>query len=483
MRQRSGEAHDKEVPSILREISLDGLTRIDIALEGDWSSTVVTVWTRTGGLAGFSEVVLTHSTFKPSLELYFDNTWFGIHCFRRKEDLNEFDEGLARRIVDYVESAVRDSAVTKKADQATSDHARDLHRRAVVIDGHSDILIPVTEGKMALGERVEVPGLDWRPPPGLDKSPLVQFGLGPHTAWFGCMGQYDLPRWKEGGITAQLCAVYLDDDWLRAPFRRGMEMVWNLHDQIAQHDDLVLATTVREIRQAKQKGQVALVLTFEGCEALADEPRFLDLYYELGLRAASLTHTRRNLYADGCWAADKQGGLTALGRRVVESLRRLRIVIDLVHIGEVGFWEVLELFEGPMILSHTTPTMFPDTSPEARDLAGGKLPRPRLELPRDRKILEAIAESGGVVGLIHVTQRDLMSVVRDIETALDVMGPDHIGLGSDYFGLELAPAGLEDISKVPRLTDTLADRGHSDEVILKYLGGNYLRVFEEIWGE
>ncbi len=260
-------------------------------------------------------------------------------------------------------------------------------------------------------------------------------------------------------------------------------MVWNLHDQVARHESLVLATTVREIRQAKQDGKVALVLTFEGADPLGGDPRLLDLYHRLGLRAVSLTHTRRNVYADGCWAAERQGGLSPLSRQVIERLNQLRIVIDLVHIGEVGFWEILELAERPVILSHSTSTMFPDTSPEAQDLLGGKLPRPRLELPRDRKMLEAIATNGGVIGLIHFAHRNLDTVVRDIETALDVMGPDHIGLGSDYYGLELAPDGLEDISKVPRLTDTLVARGHSDEVIFKFLGGNYLRVFEKVWGE
>lgn len=124
------------------------------------------------------------------------------------------------------------------------------------------------------------------------------------------MGRYDLPRRQEGGVTSQLCAIYLDDNWLRDPFRRGMEMVWNLHDQVARNDGLVL------------------------------------------------------------------------GRQVIERVNQLRIVIDLVHIGEVGFGEI-----------------------------------------------------------------------------------------------------LEDIAAVPRLTDALAARGHSDEVILKFLGANYLRVFETVWGE
>lgn len=359
--------------------------------------------------------------------------------------------------------------------------AERLHRQAVVVDGHSDILIPVTEGKMTLAHRVVVPGPE-QVPPGLDRHPMVQFGMSPHAVWFGCMGQYDVPRWQEGGVTAQLCAIYLDDTWLRDPFQRGMEMVWQLHDQVARHDALVLATTVREIREAKELGKVALVLTFEGCDALGGDPRMLDLYHRLGLRAVSLTHTRRNVYADGCWAADKQGGLTALGWAVIERLEQLRIVVDLVHIGETGFWEILERVRQPVILSHSTSTMFPDTSAEAGDLLGGRLPRPRLELPRDRAMLEALAANGGVLGMIHFAHRSIDTVVRDIETALDVMGDDHVGLGSDYYGADLAPAGLEDIATLPRLTDALLARGHRDETLLKFLGGNYLRVFEQVWG-
>ena len=97
-------------------------------------------------------------------------------------------------------------------------------------------------------------------------------------------------------------------------------------------------------------------------------------------------------------------------------------------------------------------------------------------------MLEAIAGRGGVLGLIWVLHVELDDVIRDIETALEVMGPDHIGLGSDLYGLEMAPKGLEDISKVPALTRRLVERGHSDGMILKFLGGNYLRVFEQVWG-
>jgi len=358
-----------------------------------------------------------------------------------------------------------------------------LHSKAIVIDGHCDSLIPVSDGKMKLDQTIELPVSEgWQPPLGFDIGPFALFGMSANTVWFGCMGQYDLSRWREGGITSQLCAVYLDDEQLNSPLHRGLEMTWNLHHEVERLDDLVLATSVAEIRQAKQDGRVALVFSFEGCEALGADPRFLDLYYKLGLRVASLTHTRRNIYADGCWAADDQGGLTAAGKALIDRMVEQGIVVDLVHIGERGFWEILDRVDRPVILSHTTPTMFPNSDPESR-IGGGTLPRTRLELPRDRKMLEALAENGGVLGLIHITHRNLSEVVDDIETALDVMGPNHIGMGSDHYGIELAPEGLEHIGKVPAITEELVRRGHSDGTIRKFLGENYLRVFEEVWGQ
>ena len=358
-----------------------------------------------------------------------------------------------------------------------------LHQRAIVIDGHSDILIPVNEGKLDLGERVVVPDpATWQAPMGLAKHPFTKFGMSPHTIYFGPAGQYDVPRFKEGGVTAQVCAVYLDDDKLREGLRAGLEMTWQLRHAAAHNPDFELVTTAQDVRRVKETGKVGAILSFEGCEALGGDLRLLELYHALGLRIVSLTHTRRNIFADGCYAAEQQGGLTALGKALVRKLEALKIVVDLVHIGAKGFWEILELVSAPPILSHSTPTMFPNSDPAVEKPLLG-FPRPRLELPRDREVLEALAARGGVLGLIWALHIDLDDVVRDIETALEVMGPDHVGLGSDLYGLELAPKGLEDISKVPSLTRKLVERGHSDDTILKFLGGNYLRVFEQVWGE
>jgi membrane dipeptidase len=361
--------------------------------------------------------------------------------------------------------------------------AEELHRSAIVIDGHCDILIPIAEGKMRLAERVEVPDPDvWQAPPGLEEHPLVNFGFQPHTIYFGCMGQYDIPRFIDGGLTAQVCAIYLDDDKLDDPLRYGLDMAWHLHRETVENEAVELVRRAADIRSAKDSGQCGLILGFEGLETLGEDVHLLEVFHLLGLRVASLTHTRRNLYADGCYVTEDPGGLTDLGFQAIRRMNELGIVIDLVHIGEIGFWEIMDATSAPLILSHSTPTMFPNSDPSVTGPFSGIVPRPRIEKPRDRKVLEAIAENGGVLGITWVCHADLEDVVTDIETSLEVMGEDHIGLGSDLYGVEAAPKGLEDISKVPAITRALVDRGHSNELILKFLGGNYLRVFEQVWG-
>jgi membrane dipeptidase len=359
--------------------------------------------------------------------------------------------------------------------------ADELHRAAIVIDGHSDILIAVADGKMTLDQRPEIPDPEmWQPPPGIT-SIAAQFGFPAHAEFFGTMGQYDVPRWREGGITAQLCAIYIDDHQLDHAVERGLRMAWSLHNAVETIPDLDLITTADDITRVKREGKVGAVLTLEGFDAVGTDVRLLDLYYKLGLRAASLTHVRRNAYADGSFAADNAGGLTALGKQAIRRMNELGIVVDLVHIHEVGFWEILELTTAPVILSHSTSTMFPGTGEDASGVLGEHIPRPRLTLPRDRAMLEALARNGGVLGIIWFYKRDLDAVLEDIETALEVMGEDHVGIGSDLYGVQLAPRGLEHIGRLPAITRRLIERGHSDDVIVKILGNNYLRVFKQVW--
>ncbi len=357
--------------------------------------------------------------------------------------------------------------------------AEALHRRAIIIDGHSDILMPVADGKMTLADRNEVPD------PATWKSPFLPptggLGIPAHPLFFGPMGQYDVPRFREGGLTAQVCAIYIEDKELGWAVERGLHMAWSFHHATETIPGFEAILSAGDIHRIKAEGKVGGILSLEGFEAVGPNLWMLDHYYKLGLRIASLTHVRRTFYADGSYAAAQAGGLSASGRAAVQRMNELGIVVDLVHLHERGVWEVLEMTTAPVILSHSTSTMFPREGADAFGVMGAMVPRPRLTLPRDRAILEGLRDNGGVLGVIWFYKLDLDDVIADIETALEVMGPDHVGIGSDLYGLELAPKGLEHIGKMPTITQRLIERGHSDEVIEKILGGNFLRVFEQVW--
>jgi membrane dipeptidase len=145
------------------------------------------------------------------------------------------------------------------------------------------------------------------------------------------------------------------------------------------------------------------------------------------------------------------------------------------HINQVGFWDTLEVTTAPVVLSHRSPRKFFPLNAEDSPF------HPVYDLSRGRERLEALAQNGGVFGVFFLGAEDVDDVVADIEYVIDLIGPDHVGLGTDLYGLHRAPKGLEDISKTPAITERLVQRGHSDETILKFLGGNYVRVFEQVW--
>ena len=352
----------------------------------------------------------------------------------------------------------------------TEDQAAAIHREAIVIDIHNDILMPIADEKMRLGQRVTLPDPGtWEPPLGLHATELAKLGnYPPHTAYFQTMGLYDIPRLLEGGITAAGFAIYIENGQLDHALKRGLEMVYWLHREARENDDFALITTVEDIHRVKREGKTGGFLTLEGFEPLASDLRLLDLYFELGLRMASLTHSRRNLFADGTHRnGGAYGGLTALGRQAVERMNELGIVIDIVHLALPGIHELLAITEAPVVLSHTSPRrgFYPDYHGEEQ--AG--------------RLMEAIAANGGVIAIIGYNQPTLDAFIDDVEFVIDAVGPDHVGLGTDFFGIERAPSGFVGMQDTPNVTRRLLERGHPAEVVTKVLGGNFLRVFGQVW--
>lgn len=354
--------------------------------------------------------------------------------------------------------------------------ANDIHQRAIIIDGHTDILKVVADGKMRLGDRVDIPAEEnWEPPFGTPTDSLGGlYNFSPHTAYFETMGFYDIPRFLEGGLTAEGMAIYLADEQLDRALHRTMEMIAWLFREAEENPDFEVVTTVAEIRSVKERGKTSGFLTFEGFEPLGYDLKLLDVFARLGLRMGSLTHSRRNAFGDGGGQIGDpvSGGLTHLGRAAVRRMNELGIVVDLAHMNLRGSWEILEISDAPVILSHArSSTLSRPTSSHAAD----------ADLGSYRALWDRIAESGGLVGIIGYSQSSLEEYVDNIDETVAAIGIDHVGLGTDFFGYQRAPRGFMGMHELPNVTDELVRRGYDADSILKILGGNYLRVFEQVW--
>lgn len=319
------------------------------------------------------------------------------------------------------------------------DDVQELHARLTVVDAHSDILKDVTDGHCRLGERFD---------PGGVTTACVR-------------GQVDLPRLLEGGVTAQVLAVFVDRRFHDQPLRRALDMIAAFHTELEENRDrLLLATTAADVRRAKEEGRVAALLSLEGAEPLGTDLALLRVFHELGVRLIGLTWNWRNQVADGWDASTHPGGLTPFGIELVEAMGRLGMIVDVAHLARTGFWQVLEAARGPIIGSHC--------------VTWGDWHRV------DDDQLRALARRGGVLCTLAYGRPDLGAVVEAIRHIADVVGVEHVGVGADYFGLDKAPAGFEDATRYPNLTAALLRAGFDAADVAGIMGGNLLRVFETL---
>jgi membrane dipeptidase len=332
--------------------------------------------------------------------------------------------------------------------QSVSEEALVLHRRAIVCDGHSDTILALDRQGRRLGERSE-------------------------------LGHADLPRLLEGGVTAQVFALFVEDPYLPGEAaRRTMQLLDVFYREVeANADKTFLATSAADIRRAKAEGKVAAILGIEGGEALEGDLAVLRCFYRLGVRLLTVAWNRRNALADGQKESRTGGGLTTFGVEAVQEMNRLGIIVDISHLSAAGVRDVLEISQAPIIASHSNSQAVRD---HPRNLS-------------DEQV-RAIAEGDGLVAVTFVPffiapegGASLERLLDHVEHLLQAGGEDHVGVGSDYDGFGFGgPADqfhdLPDVSHLPRLTEGLLKRGLSERVVEKVLGGNFLRVFEEVVG-
>ncbi len=354
-----------------------------------------------------------------------------------------------------------------------------------VVDGHNDLLWAAREATAYDFERLDV---------GAGGTPT-------HT---------DLPRMRAGGMGAQFWSVYVPcrltgDDAVSAT----LEQVDAARLLTATYaDQLAWATTADEVEQAWADRRMASLMGAEGGHSINCSLGTLRQLHELGVRYLTLTHNANTPWADSATDRPVAGGLTAFGREVVREMNRLGMMVDLSHVSADTMRAALEVTEAPVIFSHSSARAVTDSPRNAPDdvlaaMARGNGVCMVTFVPKfvnaacadwHRELVAAAAaqgipESDGVrfaafeeswSGQHPQPPANLADVVAHLEHVREVAGIDHVGLGGDYDGVEVLPAGLEDVSTYPALLGALAERGWSEDDLARLTCRNVLRVMREV---
>jgi membrane dipeptidase len=320
-------------------------------------------------------------------------------------------------------------------------------------------------------------------------------------------GHIDLPRAAAGGLAGGFFAVYVpppprdqDDPDPDLPKTGAYEMPLPppLELAYAQRTAFGMAATlfrveaesagrVRVVRSAGEierclaDGALAAILHFEGAEMIDPELDALEVFYRAGLRSLGIVWSRPNAFGHGVPFAfprspDTGPGLTDAGKALVRACNRLRVLIDLSHLNEAGFWDVARLSDAPLVATHSNAHAL---SPSSRNLT-------------DRQ-LDAIRESDGMVGLNFAVSflRDdgrsnadtpLETMVAHVDHLVGRLGIERVGLGSDFDGATI-PQAIGDAAGLPRLVEALRARGYDEPALRKLAHENWLRVLRRTWGE
>lgn len=363
--------------------------------------------------------------------------------------------------------------------------ASDIHRRAIVVDGHCDTPYRLLRHNVHLDEH-------------------------------DTEAQADLRSLEASGITATFFASYVPPFYAdRGAAQFAHRLIDIIHEEARRLPDRVtLCTDSAGIREAKQRGRIALMIGVEGGHAIEDSLDTLRGLYERGARYMTLTHVNTNNWCDSSGDAPRHGGLTDFGREVVRAMNDLGMIVDVSHISDAAFRHVIETTRTPVVATHSScralcrhPRNMTDDMLRALARNGGVCminffsafisdavaevimkaqKRPKKngdptggteELPDDRTDWDTYLEWFQTLGCPTV---ELDQVADHIFHAAKIAGIDHVGIGSDFDGVPALPNGLETAAGLPALTARLLERGMSEGDVEKVLGGNFMRVFAEI---
>src|SRR5262245_6125540 len=378
--------------------------------------------------------------------------------------------------------------LSQSAQSAIAPRAKALHDHAIVVDSHDD-----TTQRLLFDKNFDI-------------------------AKRNKDGNIDIPRMREGGLDALFVSIWVPSDVTGPPaVKRAFDLIDCVREAVRLHPgDLVLATTAADVRKAAADRKIAALMGMEGGHMIDDDVRLLRLYAALGVRYMTLTHFKNNNWADSSTDKAKRNGLTSLGKDVVREMNRLGMMVDISHVADKTFWDVIETTKAPVIASHSSaraianhPRNMTDDMMRALAKNGGVVMiNYHAGFLSEEFRVASEKKSGGVVQAMAAMSKkcggneacstleseridhEAMArgelptvswekIVEHIDHAVKVAGADHVGLGSDFDGATM-PIGMEDASKLPKITDALLKKGYAEADIEKILGGNILRVMEQV---
>ena len=344
--------------------------------------------------------------------------------------------------------------------ESLKDHIKRIHENDFIADAHFDLLMDVEEERRCK-KRKDVIRKDY------------------------------LDNLKKGGMNLIVSSLFIENEFIpEMSLKNALDQISAFHYEMdGLKDEIALCKSYDDIINTKNDGKIGVMLSFEGVEPISNDLNLLRVFYELGVRGLGLVWSRRNYAADGCHFKSTRegtrGGLTDFGVEVVEEAERLGMIIDVSHLNDEGFYDVMKFAKGPVIASHSN----------CRELVNSM-----RNLTDDQ--IKCIASCGGVIGMnaaksfvaVNKNEADAEQLACHLDHIVKVAGVDYVGLGFDFcdmLALRKSPeeSGKETMPKldvmgghahIQEFTECLIKHGYSDDDIEKILGGNFLRVYKEV---
>ena len=328
-------------------------------------------------------------------------------------------------------------------------------------------------------------------------------------------GMFDYPRMKAGGLDAEFFAAYVPAKYAnKGAAAYCLKIMETIHEMVDRYPSWVrFATSTSEMRSAVKSGHRAILIGIEGGHAIEDSLDLLRAFYRFGARYMTLTHTNSNDWADSSGDDGRHNGLTPFGREVVLEMNRLGMLVDVSHVSDNTFWNVIETTKAPIIASHSSARALADHKRNMTDDMLRAVAKNRGVVmvnfypvflstevaqafqAREKKLAPAIAElkakdpaegeayQQGLKALFAANPLPPVPytvIVDHIDHIAKVAGVESVGIGSDFDGIGATPEGMEDVSKLPAIRAELRRRGYSESDVRKIMGENFMRVFAEV---